>query len=282
VLKDLQARFGLRFRKALSQHFLIEPHTLERIAAATGAGPGDWIVEVGAGAGFLTSRLLRTGANVLAVEVDPAMTTMLKHVLGFAPRLTLVEDDLLQADVPRLLAEQGASRFIVAGNLPYHITSPALFRLLEWGREGGAAPTRLVVMVQREVGERLLAAPGGKTYGRLTVETAYAARCRKLFAVPPGAFLPRPKVHSVVLELTPHPPALAPAAAAVFHRLVREAFGQRRKTLANALTGLTGGRPAAEALLAAEGHPPGVRGERLSPLEFVRLAARWSGTGVTK
>ncbi|MEK7766128.1 MAG: rRNA adenine dimethyltransferase family protein, partial [bacterium] len=149
-------------------------------------------------------------------------------------------------------------------------------RLLGWGRAGGPAPARLILMVQREVGARLVAAPGTKAYGRLTVETAYAANCRKLFEVPPGAFLPRPKVHSVVLELVPRAPALPFAAEAVFHRIVRAAFGQRRKTLANALAEEAGSRGAVEALLAAAGHPAGVRGERLTPSDFVRLAERWA------
>jgi len=134
ILKSLKAKHPFRFRAGLSQHFLIEPGILDRITGAVGAKPGDLVLEVGAGAGFLTERLLATGAKVVAVEVDPGMVKLLKSHIGFNPRLTVIEGDILKLDMKDVLDSQGARSCLVAGNLPYNITSPALFHLL--GVEG--------------------------------------------------------------------------------------------------------------------------------------------------
>lgn len=267
-LKDLRARFAFRFRKSLSQHFLVDPRALAGIAGAVGAGAGDAVVEVGPGAGFLTERLLAAGAAVTAVEIDPGMIALLRHVTGFAPRLTIVEGDILRVDLAALATAAGTDRVAIAGNLPYHITTPVLFHLLA-ARD---RITRLVLMVQREVGARMVAGPGTKTYGALSVAVAYATRCERLFDVGAGAFVPRPAVASTVLRLEPRPRKLEPAAEARLFALVRAAFGQRRKQLVNAVAETAGGREPARAWLGRCGIDGARRGETLTLAEFEALA----------
>jgi len=279
-LKALQARFPFRFRSSLSQHFLVDPRALERITTALNVGPGDCVLEVGAGAGFLTERLLQTGADVIAVEVDAAMVTLLKHQMGFSPRLKIVTADIMSLDVGLLLDEKGAATCVVAGNLPYHITTPALFHLLGLSHKPKTSHpswrqriTRMVFTVQREVGLRMASGPGTKTYGALSVAVAYGSRCEKLFNIHAGAFIPRPKVDSVVVRLAPLPPRLTPEREQAFFSLMRAAFGQRRKMLLNAVAEVAGSKNAARALLGRAGLQETRRGETLSLEEFLHLAS---------
>jgi 16S rRNA (adenine1518-N6/adenine1519-N6)-dimethyltransferase len=237
--------------------------------------PGDLVLEVGAGAGFLTERLLGAGARVLAVEIDPVLVKMLKHSIGFSPRLKIIEADVLSLDLAGILDAENAGECLVTGNLPYHITSPILFHLFgccHGAGEGGSRVARMVLMVQREVGIRMMAGPGGKEYGALSVAVAYRARCEKLFEVAPDAFLPKPRVRSAVMRLLPVRPSLRPDEEKGLFALTRAAFGQRRKMLANALAGIAGGKEAAERLLAECSMDPKRRGETLSLEEFRMLA----------
>lgn len=225
------------------------------------------MVEVGPGAGFLTARLLAAGARVTAIEVDPVMIALLREHLGEPERLTVVEGDVLETALGPLLARANAARCIVVGNLPYHITTPALFKLLP----ERARVDRMVFTVQREVGGRMAAGSGSKTYGALSVAIAYAARCERLFGVGAGSFVPRPKVESVVVRLTPVPARLDPAREARLFALVRASFGQRRKMLSNAVAEVAGGRDEARALLARAGIDGRRRGETLRLEEFLSL-----------
>lgn len=284
-LNALRARQPFRFRSGLSQHFLVDPRSLDGICAAVGAGPGDCVVEVGAGAGFLTERLLATGARVVAVEVDPAMVSLLKRNIGFAPRLRIVQEDILALDLGRVLEDEGVARCLVAGNLPYHITSPALFHVL--GAPSPRSPaaawrgrvSRMVFTVQKEVGLRMVARPGSKTYGALSVAVAYMSERERLFEIAPAAFVPAPEVRSVVVRLVPSPPRLPPGGEEALFRIIRAAFGQRRKMLVNAVAEAAGGKAAAGVLLERAGLDPRRRGETLSLDEFIRLAATPPGGG---
>ena len=226
------------------------------------------MIEIGPGAGFLTERLVATGARVIAVEVDGAMATLLRERIP-SPRLTIVVSDFLRVTVAELAAEAGAARVLLAGNLPYHVTTPLLFHVLP-DRDRIA---RMVFTVQREVGARLCARPGSKDYGALTVAIAHAGVCERLFGIGAGAFVPAPRVSSVAIRLVPAPVRLAAAEERRLNEVTRASFGHRRKTLANALAELSGGREGAVAALARAGIDPGRRGETLTLAEFERLAS---------
>jgi len=245
----------------------VDPKALDGIVAAAGLQPDDVVVEVGPGAGFLTARLLQTGARVVAIEVDPVMVALLREHLGEPERLEVVNGDVLETDIAPLLARAGVNRCVVVGNLPYHITTPALFSLLPERRR----IDRMVFTVQREVGARMAAGPGSKTYGALSVAIAYAAQCERLFGVGAGSFVPRPKVDSVVVRLTPVPARLDPAAEARLFSLVRASFGQRRKMLSNAVAEVAGGKEEARAMLERAGIDGRRRGETLTLDEFISL-----------
>lgn len=267
-LSMYRERYGIRLRKSLSQSFLVDPAVLGRIADSLAPGEGEAVVEIGAGAGFLTEQLLERGARVFAVEVDRSMADVLEAELGGNPRLEVMNDDALAVDTGDLARRAGQAKCAVIGNLPYHVATPVIFHLLSQ-RE---AVSRLVLMVQREVGVRMAAGPGSREYGALSVGTAYAADCRRLFDVGPGAFIPPPRVRSSVLALVPRPPLMEGREEERLFALVRASFGQRRKMLVNAVGELAGGRAAAERALARAGVDGTRRGETLSLAEFMSLA----------
>lgn len=267
-LKQLKARFRFRFKPRLSQNFLLDPRALDGIAEAAGGAPGKCVVEVGAGGGFLTERLLRTGARVVAVEIDRELIPLLRSVVGFAPRLRIVNADILDTDLAGILREEGVETCSVAGNLPYHVTAPVIFHLLGFRRHFD----RIVVTVQKEVAARMAAKPGTKEYGALSVAIEYSAECERLFEISPNSFAPRPEVRSTVVRLVPRTPALEGAAELRLFSLVKSAFGQRRKMLVNSVAETSGGKENAISLLKAAGLDPARRGETLSLDEFIRLA----------
>ena len=219
---------GHRPRKRFGQHFLA-PGWADRVAAAIGPRPADRILEIGPGPGVLTTRLAARAASVVAVELDRDLAADLRGRVP--PNVAIVEADFLQFDLQPLLAG-GPLR--VAGNLPYNISSPILFKLL-----GAAAMSRnlidATVMLQLELAERLVAGPGSKDYGVLTIFTAVRADAARLMTLPPGAFRPAPKVQSAVVRLAFKPALVPPELFRIFEPMVRTIFMQRRKTLGNAL-----------------------------------------------
>jgi 16S rRNA (adenine1518-N6/adenine1519-N6)-dimethyltransferase len=270
--KTLLRRLGLRPKKSLGQHFLVHPHQARRIAAALELGESDPVVEIGAGLGALTVCLAEAAGRVVALELDPDLARFLKEELfPQAPRVQVVLQDALDFDFIGLSREVGAP-LKVAGNLPYQITSPLLFKLL---RELPALATA-VFMMQQEVGDRLLAPPGGKDYGILSVLIKYHFTLERLFSLSPANFYPPPQVASVVLRFKPGSPEPRARDEDRLTRVVKAAFGQRRKNLHNALVAQAGalGLTAAEidAGLKAAGLDPRRRGETLSVAEFVALA----------
>ena len=231
--------------------------------ADAGVREGDRVVEVGAGLGSLTVALADAGARVLAIEVDRGLSEALREVVGSYPNVRIDVADAMHADWPTAL---GADRWSMVSNLPYNVSVPLVLDLLR------TAPIdRYVVMVQREVGERLVARPGEEAYGAVSVRVAYRADARVLRRVPADVFWPRPKVDSVLVRLDPRPPAVDVDPAALF-AVVDEGFAERRKTMANALRRL--GRDGGEAaeILRAVDPDPSVRAERLGLDAFAAIA----------
>jgi len=263
--RELLARHGLRAKKSWGQNFLVDPGVRRRIVAAAGVGPADTVVEIGAGLGALTAALADTGAQVLAIERDPDLVAVLREVVG--ARVTVVAADALTFELGEAALAAGRP-LVVVGNLPYQITSPLLFALIE---AGAAVVERAVLMVQREVAERVVAAPGNKTYGRLSVMAQQRASVEILFHVGAGAFHPRPAVTSTVVRVTPRAAPLAPVPdLALFAEVVRAAFSTRRKMLRRALAPAFG-EQAARAALARAGIAETRRAEELDVTALARL-----------
>ena len=251
-------------RPRLGQNFLSSPRTAGRIVDALGVPGGSWVVEIGPGRGALTRPLLARGVRVLAVELDGRLAARLREELP-GDSLRVVEADALSFDPAEVLAEAGATLPVpLVANLPYESATPMV-------RAFARRPdlfARLVVMVQREVAERICGRPGDDGYGFLSVDIAFHARARRLFDVPPGDFTPRPKVISTVVELVPAPP---PEGAAAAIAAASAGFAVRRKTLTNA-PGAAWGREAAAAAVAGAGLLPTARAEELPPETFLELA----------
>lgn len=248
-------------RKRFSQNFLHDAHWLVRIVEAIGPSPGQRIVEIGPGRAALTAPLVERAGHITAVEIDRDLAARLRQRFG-ADRLTLIEGDALALDWPAL-ARADARPLRIVGNLPYHISTPLLFALLPIAER----VTDQHFLLQKEVVDRMVAAPGGKDYGRLSLMIQCRYRAARVFDVPPGAFHPVPRVTSSLVRLVPTPAGeLPPIDASAFARVVAAAFGQRRKTLRNALSGLLTAEQ-----IAAAGVDPGARAEQLDLDAFVRL-----------
>jgi 16S rRNA (adenine1518-N6/adenine1519-N6)-dimethyltransferase len=260
-LRDVIARHGLAAKHGLGQHFLLDGNLTDRIVRCCGDLSGRWVLEVGPGPGGLTRSLLASNAaHVVAVELDPRAIGALEELRAIAPeRLTVVAGDALRIDAVALLP---APRVICA-NLPYNVATPLL---IGWLRRA-ADFERMVLMFQREVAERICAAPDTPAYGRLSVLAQFLCRAELGLRLPPAAFVPPPQVHSAVVVLTPHgqqPPA---ALVAAMEQVTAAAFGQRRKMLRSSLKGLGG-----LALLEAAAIDPRRRAETLTIAEFAKLA----------
>jgi 16S rRNA (adenine1518-N6/adenine1519-N6)-dimethyltransferase len=257
---ELLRRHGLRAKKQWGQNFLGDDELLSELAALARLGPGDTVVELGAGLGHFTRALAATGARVVAVERDRELAPILREQL---PDAEVVEADAKSFDL-RAVAARAGRRIVVCGNLPYHLSSPILFHLLDQ-RE---ALQRAVLLLQREVAERIAAPPGGRDYGLLSVLVQHVADASLGLAVPRHAFTPPPEVESValVLEFLERPRAEVRDEAR-FRALVKAAFAQRRKTLWNALKPMPGAREALE----RAGIDPQRRGETLTVEEYASI-----------
>ena len=256
----------VKSKKRYGQHFL-EPVWAEKLLEVIDPQPEDSFLEIGPGPGALTLRLAPRVAHVTAIEVDPEMVARLRHHLP--GNVTLVAQDFLETDLSELAGDR---RSRVAGNLPYNVSSPILFHLLDAHRTSRKL-VDATLMLQREIATRIEARPGTRDYGVLSIFVQLHADVRRVLALPPGAFRPQPKVHSAVLRLTFREPAVQMADERVFTGMVRSMFTQRRKTLGNALATFATGRgaSAAEALSAA-GVAATRRAETLQLSELARLA----------
>ncbi len=259
---------AFRPRKKLGQHFLVHERVLEAILRLLDLSSKDEIVEIGPGLGFLTRRLVEVAHKVWAIEVDPFLVERLRSTpLGSHPGFNLIHGDVLKFPMQTFLPEHKVK---LVANLPYSISTPVLFRLFEM-REHFSF---LVLMVQKEVADRLAGSQGTKSYGTLSVWRQIHGQILDKVSVSPEAFFPRPKVKSTILKIGLYPEPLAPREElSLIQGLVRAAFGQRRKTLSNALGAwLKKGKGEVDPLLRDEGIDPRRRGETLSVEEFIRLA----------
>jgi 16S rRNA (adenine1518-N6/adenine1519-N6)-dimethyltransferase len=266
----------IRPKKALGQNFLTDRNVVVRIAQLVERGPDARILEVGPGRGALTRLLAEEGARVVAVELDRQLVPLLEKEFAGTGNVEIVQADILRTVLPDLLLPRWAGSWQVAANLPYNISTPVLFRFLEHR----ALFSRMVLMLQKEVGERLVAHPCTKEYGILSVIFRLYFDITRAFSVKPGSFHPVPKVDSVVLTFVPLPaPRFEVADEPFFRRVVKAAFGQRRKTLWNCLKSLELGlddRELAQALVVC-GIDGVRRGETLTLEEFVALAEALTG-----
>lgn len=249
-------------KKSLGQHFLHERGYIERIVLAVDPKPGDRLVEIGPGQGAITLPLLRRHGSLTVIEFDRDLIAPLTRAAEGVGELTLVHRDVLAVDLGRLAGDAGPIRLV--GNLPYNISTPILFHALRHAD----AIVDMHFMLQKEVVERMAAAPGGKVYGRLSVMLQAWCEVTPLFTVPPGAFRPPPKVDSAVVRLVPRPAGeVGIRDPARFAAILRSAFGQRRKTLRNALAGVC-----ETAAIEAAGIRPEARAEQVAVADYVRLA----------
>lgn len=262
-------RFNIRIKHRLGQNFLIRPEVVRKIAEAAELGEGKPVLEIGPGIGTLTQALARTGANVTAFEIDHTLEEVLAHTLEPYNNVRIIYEDVLKANLPEILGDQD---WHAAANLPYYITTPILLYLIQ-----STLPISLFVfMMQKEVAERIMAEPGSKAYGALTIAVQFYCTVEPVMDIPPSAFIPRPAVTSTVLKMKRRSsPAVAVKDEKLFFRLVKMGFGQRRKVFTNAMK--NGGIPQdlAEKILENAGIDGKRRGETFSMEEYGRLADAW-------
>lgn len=267
----LLQRHGFRFSKSMGQNFLTAAWVPQQIAAESGITAADGALEIGPGVGCLTAELAKTAGRVTAIELDERLRDVLAETLADFDNVSVVFADALKADLPAVCAETLGNRpWKVCANLPYNVTTPLITAFLEAG-----CFESVTVMIQKEVAERLCAAPGTGEYGAFSVLVQWYAEPKLLFDVPPHCFVPQPKVTSAVVRMGRR--AAPPASVddeKLFFRTVRAAFAQRRKTLSNALRSAFSelDRAAIESAMEETGLPPGVRGETLSIAQFAALS----------
>ncbi|MCL2578224.1 MAG: 16S rRNA (adenine(1518)-N(6)/adenine(1519)-N(6))-dimethyltransferase RsmA [Defluviitaleaceae bacterium] len=273
-VREVTARYGLMAKKKLGQHFLIDGHVLSKIISAADICADDTVLEIGPGIGGMTQALLAAGANVLAVELDKQLVPILSEMFA-GENFTIVQGDILRVDLTELLGDKGTtplSPIKVVANLPYYITTPVIFRLLE----SGLPFESITVMIQKEVASRMSAAPGTKDYGSLTLAIQYYADARLVANVPTNCFMPRPAVDSAVVQLRLLPAPRVDTDKEKLFQVIQAAFGKRRKTLLNALDseGIGGGKTTLAATLEEAGINPQARGETLDIFQFAKLTEK--------
>lgn len=270
AVRELCARHGFTLSKGFGQNFIVNPGVCPKIVESAGIDETYGVLEIGPGVGVLTKELAQRARKVVAVEVDERLPPLLEETLAGLDNVKVVLGDVLKVDLAALIREEFPNMPVaVCANLPYYITSPILMKLLE-----EKLPIQhITVMVQKEAAQRITAAPGTREAGAISYAVAYYAQPKMLFSVQPGSFLPPPKVVSAVIQLEVRPqPAVQTPDEQGYFRLIRAAFGQRRKTVANAASaGL--GLPKAQVTAALEtaGLPPLARPEQLTLEDFLAL-----------
>ena len=272
VIKSLMSEAGITFRKEFGQNFLNNRMIPEDIADNCADTEGRLVIEIGPGIGCLTRELAIRYSKVVAIEIDKGLIPVLSKTLSEYDNVTVINADVMEVDLHRLVLEYSDGKPVsVCANLPYYITTPILMRLLE----SGVKFDTITVMVQKEVADRLSAAPGTANYGSITAEIGYYGTVKRLFKVPAGCFVPAPKVDSAVVRIDLYKERkYAPKDEKLFHSLIRAAFEMRRKTLQNAISAKLPqySKETISKAIEAIGHEPTVRGERLSTEDFVKLS----------
>ncbi|TYP67984.1 16S rRNA (adenine(1518)-N(6)/adenine(1519)-N(6))-dimethyltransferase RsmA [Paenibacillus methanolicus] len=271
--KDIIQKYGFSFKKSLGQNFLIDQNILRKIVSAAGLDKTKGALEIGPGIGALTQHLANEAARVTAIEIDDRLIPILGDIFADADNVHIEHGDVLKLNLSELMARQfaGLSGVSVVANLPYYVTTPILMKLLE----EKLPLENIVVMIQKEVAERMAAKPGGKEYGSLSVAVQYYCEAELVCIVPHTVFIPQPNVDSAVIKLSVRKqPPVQVEDEAYFFRTVQACFAQRRKTLANNLTAYVGkaNREQLGPLLASIGIDPSRRGETLSLQEFAALS----------
>ncbi|OLN21296.1 16S rRNA (adenine(1518)-N(6)/adenine(1519)-N(6))-dimethyltransferase [Domibacillus antri] len=273
--KDILSRHGFSFKKSLGQNFLIDPNILHRITETAGLTKETGVIEIGPGIGALTEHLARTAGKVVAFEIDQRLLPILDETLAPYDNVKIINEDVLKADVKGVVEQEfaGFDRLMVVANLPYYVTTPIIMKLLE-----DKIPVNgFVVMLQKEVGDRISAKPSTKEYGSLSIAVQYYTEAELAFIVPKTVFMPPPNVDSAIIKLMVRDqPAVSVINEEFFFTVTRTSFAQRRKTILNNLVnGLPDGKKKKENITAAlekAGIDPSRRGETLSLAEFALLS----------
>lgn len=272
-VKEILARHGFTFSKKLGQNFIVNPSICPRIAELGGAGPDTGVLEIGPGLGVLTWELAARARKVVAVELDERLLPVLGETLAGFDNVKVIQADVLKIDLDALLRQEFPNmEVVICANLPYYITSPIVMRLLET-----RLPVKAItVMVQKEAAARICAAPGSRNAGALSAAVSYYAVPQILFPVSRGSFMPAPEVDSAVIRLDIRPqPAVSPVDEALFFKVIRAGFSQRRKTLSNSLSsGLGLAKDQTLAALQQAGLRPSARAEELTLEDFCRLTSQ--------
>ena len=265
-------KFGISAQKRYGQNFLIDANILEKIVASAGITKEDTVLEIGPGIGTLTQYLAEAAKQVICVEIDKNMIPVLEYTLADFDNVTVINQDILKADIVQILKENGAASAKVVANLPYYITTPIIMELLE----KDAPIESITVMIQKEVAERMQTGPGSKDYGALSLAVAFYSKAEVKMTVSPNCFIPRPNVDSAVIRLDKlKEPAVKVNDRAEMFRIIKGAFEQRRKTLTNALSHSSAyktDKKNIENALLEMGKNINIRGEELTLEEFARLS----------
>lgn len=269
---EVMARHGIAPKKKYGQNFLTSDAIVSRIADTPSEDPDVGVLEIGPGIGTLTEALAERYKKVVCVEIDETLLPVLEETVGWRNNVTVVNADAMKIDFLEFVKEYfGDMKVCVCANLPYYITSPIIMKILECG----SLFESVTVMIQKEVAERLAAAPGSDDYGAITVFAAYLAKVEKCFNVSPGNFLPQPKVTSAVIRMEPHKnPPVDVKNSENMQKIIKAAFEQRRKMLTGALSAATSRVSKAQIAekIVEAGLPADVRGEKLSLEDFARLS----------
>ena len=272
TIRDIKERYGFKLSKSLGQNFLTDKNIIDRIVESAGIGPEDLVIEIGPGIGVITREAAKYAKKVVAVEIDSNLIPILEETLGDCDNVEVVNRDILKTDVNEIIRNCGEnfSGVKVIGNLPYYITTPIIMKLLE----DGVNADSITIMMQKEVADRIKAAPGTKAYGALSVAVQYYCTVEAVVNVPKDVFVPQPKVDSTVLRLRiMEEKSVELADRDVFFSCVKAGFGQRRKTLLNSLMGVENiTKEEVNQALAAAGIDPSRRAETLNLEEFARLS----------
>ncbi len=278
IIKHIMKRHGIAFNKKFGQNFLTDEAVVDSISEMSGVSKNDAVLEIGPGIGTLTYSLLSFANKVVSVEIDSGLIPVLSETLSEFDNFELINSDILKLDLNELIQDKfaGEPPFVIA-NLPYYITSPILMYLLE-----SKIPfKRIVVMVQKEVADRLSSKPGTKDYGVITAAVSYYADVKTLFEVKRDCFIPSPNVDSAVIELIPRKhPTCKPKSEDMFFKTIKASFAQRRKTLLNSISKsgyITLPKEEIERAISDCGISPSVRGETLSIDDFAKLSDKFGG-----